>query len=141
MKNKNKMKEKKFLVMVQILNRIKNKIHLSYSYSFSFPLILSNLDIIVTDSDSFITQIFYGVFLLSIIALICFINIIGYLVVYIIIERGNYENKYPRLSKIINYYKKISLIYLSIEVLLCLICLFLLVFFSFLYIYSGINKT
>ena len=97
--------------------------------SFMFPLILSKLDINVTDNHSSLTQISYGVFLLSLIALFCLINIIGYMIVNIIINKVDYEKRYPRLSKIINYYRKMSLIYISIDIILCLICLLLLVFF------------
>ena len=106
--------------------------------SFMFPLILSKLDINVTDNHSSLTQISYGVFLLSLIALFCLINIIGYMIVNIIINKVDYEKRYPRLSKIINYYKKMSLIYISIDIILCLICLLLLVFFSLSIIYIGI---
>ena len=106
--------------------------------SFMFPLILSKLDINVTDNHSSLTQISYGVFLLSLIALFCLINIIGYMIVNIIINKVDYEKRYPRLSKIINYYRKMSLIYISIDIILCLICLLLLVFFSLSIIYIGI---
>lgn len=128
------------LIIVNRISQIKhNKINLSYS--FSFPLILSSLDINITDADSSFTQFSYGVFLLSLIALICFINIIGFMIGYILIQRGNYEIKYPKLSRFIKYYKNSTLIYITIEVLLCLICLLLLVFLSLLYVYSSINKT
>ena len=128
------------LIIVNRISQIKhNKINLSYS--FSFPLILSSLDINITDADSSLTQFSYGVFLLSLIALICFINIIGFMIGYILVQRGNYEIKYPKLSRFIKYYKNSTLIYITIEVLLCLICLLLLVFLSLLYVYSSINKT
>ena len=106
--------------------------------SFMFPLILSKLDINVTDNHSSLTQISYGVFLLSLIALFCLINIIGYMIVNIIINKVDYEKRYPRLSKIINYYRKMSLIYISIDIILCLICLLLLVFLSLSIVYIGI---
>jgi len=76
---------------------------------------------------------------LSLVALICFINVLGFIITYFLIQQGNYENKYPKWSKIINYYKKSSLVYVSIEAFLCLICLLLLVFFSISLVYSGIK--
>nr|YP_010990970.1 hypothetical protein UYP79_mgp001 [Pappia fissilis]WOX61243.1 hypothetical protein [Pappia fissilis] len=118
--------------------KIKNKINLSYSFSLTF--ILSNLDIDVTNSDIAL-QAFYGVFLLSLIAFVCFINIIGYIIVYIYIDKMNYEIKYPKLIRYINYYKKSSLVYIAIDVFFCFICLLLLVIFSLLIVYSGINNT
>ena len=77
---------------------------------------------------------------MSLIALVCFVNIIGYIIVYIFLDQNNYETKYPKLIRYINYYKKSSLVYIGIEVLFCLTCLLLLVIFSLLIVYSGINN-
>jgi len=103
-------------------------------YLFSFPFILTNLDINVNDSDPMITQLAYGVFLLSLVALFCFINILGYITTYYLIQKGNYELKYPKLKRLIEHFKGVTLIYLIIEVLLCFICLILLIIFSILFI-------
>jgi hypothetical protein len=105
-------------------------------YSFLFTWILNNLDINVNNSDSDITQLAYGVFLLSLVAILCLLNIIAYLLAYYLIQKGNYETKYPKLAGFINYYKKINLIFLIIEVLLCLFCLSFLVIFSLLIIFK-----
>lgn len=103
-------------------------------HSFLFGWIINNLDINVSNSDPDITQLVYGVFLLSLIAFLCFINILGYLIAYYLLQRGNYGEKYPKLAGLINYYKKINSVFLVIEVMLCLISLFILVLFSFLII-------
>lgn len=114
-----------------MMNPIKNRItHLS-----SFPLIFYNLDINVNDSDPVIVQLAYGVFLLSLVALFCLINIIGYISSYYLIQKGNYEVKYPKFARIINYYKKTTLVFLIIEIILCLICLAILIFYSYLIIF------
>ena len=103
------------------------------SYNFTLPLILSNITI--DESSTSITQICYGVFLLSVIALFCLINIIGYMIAYILLNnKKDYIKKYPRLEKIVNYYKVSSLVFVSIEVILCFTCLLLLVIFSLLFI-------
>ena len=80
-------------------------------HSFLFAWILSNLDINVNSSNSDITQLAYGVFLLSLVAILCFLNIMGYLLAYYFVLKGNYESKYPKLAGIINYYKKINLVF------------------------------
>ena len=105
------------------------------SASFALPFILSKIDINVADLDTEISQISYGVFLISLVGLICFINVFGFMLTYIIIQRGNYENKYPKLKKIINYYKNTTLVFVVVEGLLCLTCLSLLTIFSFLLIW------
>jgi hypothetical protein len=103
-------------------------------YLFSIPFILTNLDINVNDSVPIISPLAYGVFLLSLVALLCFINILGYILSYYLIQKGNYEIKYPKIKILISYFKRVSLIYLIIEGLLCLTCLILLIIFSILFI-------
>jgi len=124
------------ILMKTLFKFKKNKIRHSFSL---FGFILSQFNLNVDDAASNFTQVSYGFLLLSLIALICFLNVIGYLITYILIQKGNYENKYPRLGKFINYYKKSTLLYVSVEAFLCLICLILMVFFSFLFVYSGIK--
>ena len=74
----------------------------------------------------------YGLFLVSIVALFCLINIIGYILAYLLLQKVEYETKYPRLSKFINRYKNISYIYFSIDVIICLFCLLSLVILTLL---------
>ena len=121
--------------IIKLKNLIKNKIKLSNSSLFL--IILSKLDINVTDSDPTITHLSYGVFMLSLIALLCFIKIMNYMLVYVIIQRGNYESKYPRLINYINYYKNFNLVIICIESLICFTCLLLLIIFSILYLINS----
>jgi len=102
-------------------------------YSFSFPFVFFNLGISVDDSDPTITQFAYGILLISLVAFFCYINIAGYVIVIYLIQKSDYETKYPKFARLINYYKKVNLVFLSIEILLCFICLILLIFFSLLY--------
>ena len=101
------------------------------------PFILSNLGIEENVNSNL--NVSYAIFLLSLIALLCFINVLGFIIVYIFIQKNEYETKYPKFKKIINYYKNTSLIYAILEALLCFICLFILILFSFLKIISVNN--
>jgi hypothetical protein len=125
-----------------MINQIKNKLYIKidYRYSYIFPLILSKLDINLNDIEPS-KQVFYGYFLLSLIALLCFLNIIFYILGYYILQKGNYEEKYPRLKPFISFYKKTNIILIIVESVLCLICLLQLVVFSLLFVYSGITTT
>jgi hypothetical protein len=58
------------------------------------------------------------VFLLSLIALVCFINILGFFIAYVLVLKGDYENKYPRLKLYINFNKKTTIVYLTLEIIL-----------------------
>ena len=122
----------KLLVNNFILQR-----YVNWKQSFIFSFILSNLDIEVSETSTKLVQLSYGVFLLSLISLLSIINIIGYIISYILIQENKDKIvlKYPRINKIINYYKKSSLLFLSIEIVICLLCLILLCSFSLIYIY------
>ena len=97
--------------------------------SFFLFSILSNLE----TGNSSLNQFAFGIFILSITGLLCFLNISFYLISYYLIQKGNYENKYPRFRKLINYYKNISMFNLTIEIIICFICLLSLVVSSFFF--------
>jgi len=121
---------------------LKNKLSfltLNKKQSLFLPAILSYLDVNLPDNSSTIVELSYAVFLLSLIAFLCFINVLFFSVSYILVQKGNYELKYPKLKFFINYYKKTTLIYLFIEAILCSICLIILITFSFLYFYTGVK--
>jgi len=122
-------------MILKLLNNIYCKIITTdIRHAFVFTTILSNLDINVKDNASTLVGYSYGVFLLSLIALLCFINILAYLFVYIIIQTKDYENKYPKFNRIINYYKNTNLFVAIIESILCFICLIILTITSLLFI-------
>jgi len=124
----------------QRINQLKLNKNIEITQSFSlFGFIFSQLNINIDETATSLTQISYGVFLLSLVALICFINVVGFMFTYFLIQKGNYEVKYPKLRIFINFYKKSTLAYITIEILLCFICLILLVYFSFLFVYYGIK--
>lgn len=129
------MKIKKMILLV--IQKAINKDNLIQS--FTLPFILSNLDINIPENASSLTNVSYGVFLLSLIALVCFINILGFFIAYILVLRGDYENKYPKLKRYINFYKKGTILSLTVEIIFCFISLLLLVVFSFLFVLIGIK--
>jgi hypothetical protein len=66
-------------LIMKIINLIKNKtiiINQNYKASWMLPFLLSKLGL--EESGSSNLDISYGVFLLSLIALICFINVLGF---------------------------------------------------------------
>jgi len=122
-----------------LINQFKLNTKITETQSFFFSFIFSQLNLNVDETASNLTQVSYGFFLLSLVALVCFLNILGFMLTYILVKRGNYEIKYPKLKKIIHYYQQMTLIYIFIEAFLCLICLICLAGFSFLLVYNGIN--
>jgi len=108
-----------------------------YLYSFNIGWLLSVLDLNIdtaAEGSSQILKFNYGVFLISTVALFCLINIIGFILGNYLLQKVDYESKYPRLSKFIDRYKKLSLIYISLDILICLVCLLMLVCFTLAFI-------
>lgn len=135
--NKKEDDNKKDEVKKKKVNLMKiNKNNLNYA--FILPWVISNINI--SESDSNMTQLSFGIFLLSFIGLICFINVLGCSITYYLIQKGNYETRYPQLSKFINYFKNSTLFFYVIEAFLCFTCLLLLSIFSFAFLYSNIGK-
>ena len=66
--------------IIRLTKSFNTKKPLDLTYSFMLPLILSKLDLNVNDSHSNITHLSYGVFLITLVALLCLINIIGYII-------------------------------------------------------------
>jgi hypothetical protein len=84
----------------------------------------------ITESSSQFLQFSYGVFLCSIITLFCMLNITGYIITNYLLEKIDFDKKFPKIGKYINRFRKISLIYIYIYVLICIYLLSLLVFYS-----------
>ncbi len=106
----------------------------NYKYSFILAWILSNINVEINDTNSQLLQFSYGVLIISIVALFCVFSIIGYFIANYLLEKVDFEKKYPKIGKYLNRFKKVGLIYLSIDLLLCLICLIILIFYSLIII-------
>ena len=113
----------------------KNKyIKNDFCYSFNVVWILSQLNLNIDDNSSHLVNFNYGVFLISLVGLVCFINIIGYILAYFLLKKIDYEKNYPRFSKILDRYKKFSYFYFLLEVIICFISLSTLVILTFLFL-------
>ena len=121
-------------LIIKIITQMKINKQNKYNQSFSLAFILSCLDININDNASTLTNYSFSVFLLSLIAMLCFLNVLGFLIFYIFVQQGKYEEKYPKLKRIINYYKKTTIFYVILEALICFICLLMLIIFAILYV-------
>jgi hypothetical protein len=109
-------------------NQFNNKL----TQSFFFPFLLSYFDLNIPENSQPIIQYVFGMTILSLIALLSFINLFIYLFIMYSINHYDLENKYPKFKWIINYYKKTSFFIIVIEFTLGFISLFSLFIFSLL---------
>lgn len=110
-------------------NFIKNEFNIRYS--FWVPLILSKLNIdiqnlpIKTSDDVY--NLALGIFILALICLFNFINVVGYLIAIILIKKFDIETKFSKFKKVIKYFENSSLFFVIFEGILCLLCLIAIV--------------
>ena len=122
--------------------------------AFTLPIILNWLDIQIADDAAHLVQFSFSIFTLSLVCLCCFLNVIFYLTSYILYHKYDVENKplpfikksinnYPRIRKYINYYINTSLIFVLIDVFLCLFSLIIIIglCLSIIYISSAGTHT
>ena len=75
---------------------------------------------------------------MSLVALLCFINVLGYFINFYILDIYNIETKFPKLSKIKTYYKNTTLIFIIFESLFCILILLFLILSAYFYLKSVI---
>lgn len=127
--------KKKEKMMKKIMEKNSTILKNDKFYSFNLAWILSQFNLDIDESSSSqLVNFNYGVFLVSLVGLFCFINIIGYIIAYFLLQKVDYEKNYPRLSKWIDRYKKFSYFYFCLDVTICFLCLFTLVFFTLLFL-------
>lgn len=116
--------KKKIIKMKQINNK-----NLKYQ-SNSIVLVLFNLigKEIPIDAEPIVNYSF-NIFILSVIILLGFINLIGYFTSIYLINKYDIENKFPKYKKIIRYYEKSNLYFIFFEILMCFLALINLIFF------------
>lgn len=123
----------KFLIFKNLIKNFFSSYAINHSFFFLF--LLNKLDIDLNDlnssNDNSDYNFFLVIFLFSVISLFCFISVVGYLTSIILIDKYDIEIKFPKLKKFIRYFKKSSLLLITIDFFLCLISLILIVIASF----------
>lgn len=102
------------------------KLDIKLQQSYLLPFILEIFNIKLPDNASNEVIAFFNLGLLGLICLLSFINIIGYILAIYYFNKltPTLQQKYPFLKKIVNYYEKISIVYIIIESVVCLMGLF-----------------
>ena len=121
-----------FSIFIKSLKSKKENIKIRQSFILTF--ILSNIDINIPEGSETLTNYAFGVMLLSLVALLCFINVLGYFISFYILDKYNIETRFPKLNKIKTYYQNTTLIFIIYEALFCLCILLFLFITAYLYL-------
>ena len=101
------------LLLDHLIHKAKNArvkmVKIDIKKSFLFMFILESLNINIPDDASHHVQFAFGIFILSLICLINFINVVGYLTSRYLVTKYKVETKYPKLIKVIRYYERSSI--------------------------------
>ena len=111
------------------LQRLANAKNLKYS--FIIPFLFNKLgNEIPADVEPIITYSF-NMFILSLIVLVCLINITGYFISIYLINKYDVEKRYSKYVKLIRYFEKSQIFFVIIEIIICFSCLILIVITNF----------
>nr|YP_010146930.1 hypothetical protein K4014_mgp37 [Cyclocybe aegerita]QQP21439.1 hypothetical protein [Cyclocybe aegerita] len=112
---------------------IKNsKIVLNFKSAFIFPFILKIINPEnVTNNPEPIVVYAFSMFVLSLIVLLCIINVMGYVLSLYLISKYDIESKYPKLKKILIYFTKSTEITIIIEGIIAINFLLAIIIINF----------
>jgi hypothetical protein len=110
---KDKKMKLKLMKIKTLINKFKLIIlpiitHYEYKHSFTFSILLSYLNINIGNEASFIAHYSFGMFILSLLVLYSFTNVICYLSSIALLKYYKIDDKYIKLKKIISYFEKMS---------------------------------
>jgi len=98
--------------LIEKLNIFKNNV----IYCF-LPFINLNSNITPESLDGF-NKFLFGILIISIILLWCFISIVGYLLSLYVIKYTKLEEKYPKLKPFIGYFQSTNYVLIVIEIII-----------------------
>jgi hypothetical protein len=132
----------KLFRIVQLFQQIKNEYILNYINKYSGGIqhsillaliqdklkIIENGEVIMGDNPHY--NFALGIFLLSIVCLLCFINIFVYLITFNLMKYYKLMDRFPKINKLIKYFERRTFYFILIEGFMCLFFLFCIVIFS-----------
>jgi hypothetical protein len=102
-----------------------------FKHSFILPLILEKLNVNIPGPEASTHLSFvWGVFLLALVCLLSFINVVSYLTSIYLIQKYDINIKFPKFQKFIRYFENSSLFFVVIEIIICITCLLGIIIFS-----------
>lgn len=101
--------------------------------------ILDILGMSIPENSEFIVVYSFNVFILLLILLFSIINVLGYLISIIIIQKYEFKQKYPLFTKIIVFYEKRTLFFFLFELFIVFSILLFLLVYSYMKFFSHLN--
>ena len=112
----------------------KNNFIYSRQDAYIIPFIFTNLNPNVSRATEPLVSYAFSMFMLNLIILICFVNIVGYILSIYLVNKYDIEIKFPKFKRYINFYKSISKFWLILEIIIAFtILIFIILLNLFLF--------
>lgn len=122
---------KRFIEFIKFKNIITN---INDKKGFGLVMILKYLDVQIPGEEAEpILNLAFVMFSFSLLGLFSFISIIGYLLTILVLNNKNLEEKInsrPRIKKMVEFYKKTTLLYIGIDIIFCLLIFLFFIFYG-----------
>jgi hypothetical protein len=109
----------------------KEMVTTKYKEAYILPFLFAKFNPNVTaEAEPFISYSF-SMFILSLLVLFCFFNIIGYIISIYLIDKYDIETKFPYFKRYIKFYSSTSKILLVLEIIIAFVFLIFIVILNF----------
>lgn len=123
--------------ILSFLSIVKFKLNINYSSSFLITFVLGKLEGLRKEEANDIASFVFSMATLSLIGIISFIYAFGYIIALYLIPKFELDKKYPKLKRMINFYEKASIYFISLDIFAIFIVL-LIIFILNVFIYINI---
>ena len=103
----------------------------NFKFAYFLPFILAKYHPTITPETEPIISYSFSMFILSLLVLICFFNIISYIFSIYLISKYDIENKFPFFKRYIQFYNSTSKFLLILEILIAFVFLIFIVLINF----------
>jgi hypothetical protein len=97
------------------------------------------LGLSIPENSEFIVVYSFNVFILLLILFLSIINVLGYLISIIIIQRYDVKKKFPSFTRIIHFYEKRTLFFFLFDLFLVLSIILFLLAYSYYKFFEYLN--
>jgi hypothetical protein len=102
-----------------------------YTGAYLLPFIFAKFNPNVSAEAEPLISYSFSMFILSLLVLFCFFNIIGYIISIHLIDKYDVENKFPYFKQYIKFYSSTSKFFLVLEIIIAFVFLIFIVLLNF----------
>jgi hypothetical protein len=103
----------------------------NFKFAYFLPFILAKFSPNITPETEPIISYSFSMFILSLLVLICFFNVVGYILSIYLINKYDIETKFPKFKWYINFYNSTSKFFLVLEIIVAFVTLLFIVLINF----------